>query len=77
MKLDMNNSLPKYADWYAININHNGSGFFKIQNWCDLTFGYRRANQEARTERWGSNYFENSFYFKNEEDAILFALRWR
>ena len=40
-------------------------GTNEVRNWCEEMFG----------DDWIYNY--NTFYFKREEDATLFALKWR
>ena len=43
-------------------------------NWCIIQFG------DSSSQAWhNSNWFiaaDNRFWFKREQDAVLFALRW-
>jgi hypothetical protein len=67
-----------YDGWKSINIkNLSDPHFFIIESWCNKTFGYKTPNVPSQEKRWASNYYENSFYFKYEEDLMLFILRWK
>ena len=50
------------------------------EKWCIEEFGERRRNDRGRwTCRYNKFYkrIDASIYFKNEEDAMAFKLRWR
>ena len=41
-------------------------------DWCREMFGYPNANG-----RWFYEHQTNTFYFKNQQDATWFEIRWR
>jgi hypothetical protein len=57
-----------------IEINSTTNAFFDRYFWCSEQFGELFDN-----DRWSYTIGEgfNSFLFENEEDAVLFALRWK
>jgi len=44
-----------------------------IRTWCEQSFGPGGRKQRWRFGWTGS---DNTFYFRNEKDALLFVLRW-
>ena len=45
--------------------------------WCTSQFGDTDMHSAVWTYDWGYESNSAIFYFKNEEDAMLFALRWK
>lgn len=50
----------------------------RAYDWCTAKFGDTDTPSAVWTYDWGySESNSDLFYFKNEADAMLFALRWR
>ena len=51
-----------------------------INKWCHITFGGMAADLDSITKekRWAYRqaFGEYIYYFANEPDAVLFALKW-
>lgn len=47
----------------------------QVIEWCTEQFGSRTEEVDVLT-RWYSNYF-NTVFFRDEQDYILFLLRWQ
>lgn len=45
----------------------------EMRDWCSLTFG-KKEYGEYRAGPW--QFSNDKFWFKNEEDLLLFVLRW-
>ncbi len=79
----MNNFLYNYN--YKANALL-GDELEERKEWCALQFGERYINWDCKWEpEMGSNYSSkkenfsriiDTFYFKSEEDLLLFVLRW-
>ena len=53
-----------------------------MQSWCESQFGdggYYAFTKNPETARWSidSMFGNTHFFFRNTEDALLFALRWK
>jgi len=44
-----------------------------MREWCEITFG-----PGGRKQRWRFGWVDdnNTFYFRNSKDAMLFTLKW-
>jgi hypothetical protein len=52
----------------------------EIRAWCRANFGPGMwSNPKDHTQDWGwdSGFGNTHYFFKNEKDAIIFALRWQ
>ena len=69
-------SHPRYKfsrQWHIgrVSYDQNGDEVFK---WCEGTFGSSPKNPDAWC-RW-YRYSGKQFYFRDEQDFVLFMLRW-
>lgn len=67
---------PKYqfsrAQWYEAVFNINN--YTDVVHWCTEQFGPHPRNPDAWC-RWNHKY-EDRIYFRDEQDYILFQLKW-
>ena len=69
---------------HSIAINQYSADVNEVRRWCTDKFGY--SDSKYWFGRWcwnfsydrdkGLRHSEYYFYFKEEQDAVLFALRW-
>ena len=56
---------------------------YHLQNdmidWCQKKFGYGHWNRNIGENKWSveSMFGHTHFYFREEQDAVLFTLTWR
>lgn len=48
----------------------------EMRDWCANTFGPGGRKREYRWRYGWFNRDADTFYFRNEKDALFFALRW-
>jgi hypothetical protein len=67
---------PKYkfsrAKWYEA--DYDWIHYGEVCKWCTEQFGPHPTQQDAWS-RWGHRY-EGRIYFRDEQDYLLFLLRW-
>lgn len=63
--------IDNYSNWYVINRLGNKLTKTGVKNWYKETY-----KKEYKEERYNPGYVEFTIFFKNEEDAILFKLKW-
>jgi hypothetical protein len=54
---------------------HTKAPYTEIRQWCEQTFG---PGGRSRKLRWRNGWTDkdDTFYFKNSKDALLFTLKW-
>ena len=66
----------KYRITYVVNVfDDDFYNEWPAAAWCDEKVGKGNWRQEFVRQRLFT-YYEYSFHFKNEKDAMVFALRW-
>ena len=66
---------PRYKfsrQWHIQRINHYRGD--EVYQWCEKAFGPHPKNPDAWC-RW-YRYSTKKFYFRDEQDAMFFVLRW-
>ena len=48
----------------------------EVRDWCTEIFGPGGRNNKCKWRYGWVHRDKDTFYFKNPEDAVLFALRW-
>lgn len=48
--------------------------WLKMEEWCEKTLGTVGSPWTNHSEAWYAN--NSKFWFRNENDAIMFVLRW-
>lgn len=50
--------------------------WLKLEDWCHSTFGERPYNEwPTSSDRWFVN--NSAFWFRNNDDLLMFLLRWQ
>jgi hypothetical protein len=67
---------PKYkfsrANWYQAEFNIKD--YTDVVHWCREQFGLHPRNPDAWSRWW--HQYEDKIYFRDEQDYLLFLLRW-
>ena len=58
--------------WYQAYFNTDY--YFAVDEWCEQQFGPHPKNPDAWSRWWHK--FEDSILFRDEEDYMMFVLRW-
>jgi hypothetical protein len=74
------------AKYYVANVQLENSditnqwlstkSWLKLEDWCHSTFGERPYNEwPTSSSRWFVN--NSAFWFRNNDDLLMFVLRWQ
>jgi hypothetical protein len=65
----------KYKHKVTFKGGHKDVPHHQINEWCERTFGPGGRSKKLRWRRgWTDK--DDTFYFKSDKDAMLFAMKW-
>jgi len=66
---------PEIARWYVAAFT-TPKNYYDIAKWCYNTFGEPGFIHNTQRTRWADDIHYGEIYFSNEEDLLMFILRW-
>ena len=57
-------------------VPYTGSQILEVINWCKETYGPGGRNPRCKWRYGWVSRDKDTFYFRNEKDALFFVLKW-